>query len=52
MLNSDKSKENLNWKAKYNLKESIKLIASWNKEFLAKKNILEISQKQIINYFK
>jgi CDP-glucose 4,6-dehydratase len=52
MLNSDKSKKNLNWKAKYNLKESIKLIASWNKEFLAKKNILKISQKQIIDYFK
>ena len=52
MLNSNKSKKNLNWKAKYNLKESIKLIASWNKEFLAKKNILKISQKQIIDYFK
>lgn len=52
MLNSDKSKKNLNWKAKYNLKESIKLIASWNKEFLAKKNILKICQKQIIDYFK
>lgn len=52
MLNSEKSKKTLNWRAKYNLKESIKLIASWHKEFLAKKNILNISRKQIINYFK
>jgi CDP-glucose 4,6-dehydratase len=52
MLNSEKSRKNLNWEAKYNLKESIKLIAFWHKEFLAKKNILKISQQQIIDYFK
>jgi CDP-glucose 4,6-dehydratase len=52
MLNSDKSKKKLNWKAKYNLAESIKLISLWHKEFLAKRNILKISQKQIIDYFK
>jgi CDP-glucose 4,6-dehydratase len=51
MLNSEKSKKYLNWKPKYNLEESIKLISFWHKEFLANKNILEISQKQIINYF-
>ena len=52
MLNSEKSKKLLNWRAKYNLEESIKLIASWNKDFLAKKSILKTSQKQIIDYFK
>jgi CDP-glucose 4,6-dehydratase len=52
MLNSEKSKKNLNWKAKYSLKQSIKLISFWHKEFLAKKNILKVSQKQIMNYFK
>jgi CDP-glucose 4,6-dehydratase len=52
MLNSEKSKKFLNWKAKYSLKETIKLIVFWHKEFLAKKNILKLSQKQIINYFK
>jgi CDP-glucose 4,6-dehydratase len=52
MLNSEKSRKNLNWEAKYNLKESIKLIAFWHKEFLAKKSILKISQQQIIDYFK
>jgi len=52
MLNSEKSKKLLNWRAKYNLEESIKLIASWNKDFLAKKIILKTSQRQIIDYFK
>jgi CDP-glucose 4,6-dehydratase len=51
MLNSEKSKKDLNWRARYNLKHSIKLIAFWHKEFLAKKNILKVSQKQIMNYF-
>ena len=51
MLNSEKSKKDLNWKARYNLKNSIKLIAFWHKDFLAKKNILKVSQKQIMNYF-
>ena len=37
MLNSEKSKKDLNWKARYNLKNSIKLIAFWHKDFLAKK---------------
>ena len=52
MLNSEKSQKNLNWKAKYNLRECIKLIAFWHKQFLAKKNILKISEQQIIDYFK
>ena len=51
-LNSLKAKKCLGWKAKYNLKESIKLIFIWHKQFLQKKNILKISQDQIINYFK
>jgi CDP-glucose 4,6-dehydratase len=52
MLNSAKAKKFLGWKAKYKLKESIKLISIWHKEFLRKKNILKISQKQITDYFK
>jgi CDP-glucose 4,6-dehydratase len=52
MLNSQKSKKILNWKAKYNLQESIKLTATWNKEFLEKKNVLKITENQIIDYFK
>jgi CDP-glucose 4,6-dehydratase len=51
MLNSDKSKKILNWQAKYNLEQSIKLTSSWFKEFFAKKNILKVTQNQIINYF-
>jgi CDP-glucose 4,6-dehydratase len=52
MLNSKNSKKTLNWRTKYNLRQSIKLTSFWHKEFLAKKDILEVSQKQIINYLK
>ena len=52
MLNSEKSKKTLNWRPKYNLNESVKLIVFWHKEFLEKRNILGISQNQIIDYFK
>ena len=52
MLNSNKSKKILNWEAKYNLKETIKLISLWHKEFLAGRNVLKISQDQILHYFK
>jgi CDP-glucose 4,6-dehydratase len=51
MLNSCRSKKILNWQTKYSIEESIKLTSYWFKEFLAKKNILEITQKQILNYF-
>lgn len=51
MLNSDKSKKILNWQPKYNLEQSIKLTSFWFKELLAKKNILKVTQKQIMNYF-
>jgi CDP-glucose 4,6-dehydratase len=52
MLNSNKSRTKLKWRAKYNLNHSIKLISFWHKKFLKKKNILKISQEQILNYFK
>jgi CDP-glucose 4,6-dehydratase len=51
MLNSDKSKKILNWQTKYNLEQSIKLTSFWFKEFIAKKNILKLTQNQINNYF-
>ena len=51
MLNSDKSKKILNWETKYNLEQSIKLTSFWFKEFFAKKNILKVTQNQIIKYF-
>jgi CDP-glucose 4,6-dehydratase len=51
MLNSDKSKKILNWQTKYNLEQSIKLTTLWFKEFLAKKNVMKVTQNQILNYF-
>ena len=52
MLNSEKSKKTLNWKTKYKLNQSIKLISYWHKQFLLKKSVLKICQGQILNYFK
>lgn len=50
-LNSDKSKKTLKWKPKYTIKETIKLISDWENQFIKKrKNILKISQKQILEY--
>jgi CDP-glucose 4,6-dehydratase len=51
MLNSEKSKKILNWHTKYNLEQSIKLTSFWFKEFFVKKDILKLTQSQIINYF-
>ena len=51
MLNSNKAKKTLGWEPKYNLKESLILVADWYKCFLQKKNLLVISKKQINNYF-
>ena len=51
MLNSDKSKKILNWQTKYNLEQSIKLTSFWFKQFIAKQNILKLTQNQINNYF-
>lgn len=51
MLNSEKSKKILNWETKYDLHNSIKLTSSWFKEFANKKNLLKITENQIINYF-
>jgi CDP-glucose 4,6-dehydratase len=51
MLNSNKSKKILNWQNKYNLKQSIKLTSLWFKEYRKKKNILKVTQDQILNYF-
>ena len=50
-LDSTKAKKTLGWEPKYNLKESLILVADWYKCFLNKKNLLEISKKQINNYF-
>jgi CDP-glucose 4,6-dehydratase len=53
MLNSSKSNKTLDWNSKYNLGKSIELISEWYKQFLSdKKNILKLSQMQILNYLK
>ncbi len=51
MLNSNKAKKTLGWNPRYNLKESLTLVADWYKCFLQQKDLLDISRKQINNYF-
>ena len=51
MLNSNKSKNILNWQNKYNIAQSTKLTSLWFKEYLEKKNTLKATQDQILNYF-
>jgi|TARA_B100001059_G_C17838713_1_gene590253 CDP-glucose 4,6-dehydratase len=50
MLNSDKAKQQLNWKTRYNLQQSLDLTSVWYKESFKKKNIYDITQNQIRNY--
>jgi hypothetical protein len=52
MLNSSKAKRLLNWRAKSNIKLSLKLTSDWYKKFLNNDNVLKICQEQILNYFK
>ena len=49
-LNSNKAKKILNWKCNLTSRDSIKLTIDWYKQFFLKKNILNISKKQI-EYF-
>lgn len=52
MLNSNKSKKMLNWKCKYDLKESLDLTSFWFENYMKKKgkDILELTQNQIKSY--
>ena len=52
-LDSKKSKKILKWSPRYNIDVTIKLIADWYKNYLDnKKNILNFTEKQIIDYLK
>jgi CDP-glucose 4,6-dehydratase len=51
MLNSKKSIKMLNWENKYNLQQSVRLTSLWFKKYLQKKNILKVTQEQIMSYF-
>ncbi len=51
-LNCSKAKKQLNWKRLWNTSMSIKKTSEWYRIYLEKKNILEITKKQINDYFK
>ena len=52
MLSSNKAKKILKWNSKYNLKQSLKLISDWHKEFNKRNNkkILDFTQNQIMKF--
>ena len=52
MLNSKKANNELKWLPKYNLEYSLKLVADWYKIFFLKGDLFNISQNQILEYFK
>lgn len=52
-LNSNKAKSILKWNTLFNFKETIKAVVNWYKNFyISKKNILDFSIKQILDYQK
>ena len=52
-LNSSKAKSILKWNTLFNFKETIKAVVNWYKNFyISKKNILDFSIKQILDYQK
>tara|TARA_B110000285_G_scaffold234783_1_gene312993 strand:+ start:401 stop:1495 length:1095 start_codon:yes stop_codon:yes gene_type:complete len=52
-LNIDSSKafKKLKWKPRLSIYESVNLTVQWYKYFKLKKNLFEISKRQVINYF-
>jgi len=49
-LDSDKANEQLGWKNKYNLDETIELTIEWYKKFFEGSNMKEVSKKHIENF--
>jgi len=51
-LNCSKAKQKLDWKRLWSTSLSIQKTSEWYKAYLEKKNVLQISKKQINDYFK
>jgi CDP-glucose 4,6-dehydratase len=50
-LDCSKAKARLNWFPRWDIETTLKSIVDWNKAWLGKENIREVSEKQIDNYF-
>jgi CDP-glucose 4,6-dehydratase len=51
-LDCSKAKAELNWYPKWNIETTLKSIVDWNKAYLKKEDIREITRNQIHQYFK
>ena len=49
-INSKKRSKRLNWKPKLSIDNSIDLTVSWYKSFKTKKNVFDLTNKQIKYY--
>lgn len=52
MLRSYKAAKYLKWKSKYDLKEIARLTSNWFKEYKLNYDMLVVTQKQIVDYFR
>ena len=52
MLRSYKAAKYLKWKSKYDLKEIARLTSNWFKEYKLNHDMLVVTQKQIVDYFR
>ena len=51
-IDSTKSLKKLKWRSKLSIKNAVKLTVEWHKGFLNKKNLLDLTSKQIKEYIK
>ena len=49
-IDSRKAFKKLRWRPRLSIKNSVKLTVEWHKDFLQKKNLLELSTKQLKRY--
>ena len=51
-LDCSKAKAELDWHPNWNIQQTLESIVEWNKSFINKENIREVSIKQIIEFFR
>ena len=49
-LNSNKAKKILNWKCNLSSKDSIQMTIDWYKNYVLKRNVYNLSRKQILDF--
>lgn len=50
-LDCSKSKRDLSWKPKFNIKEAVEKVVDWSKVYVENQDIIAVTEKQINEYF-